>query len=78
MPVEFKDYYKTLGVSEAATQEDIKKAFRDLARKCHPDLAKAKSQRSSMKLVRRCFMPSPASPELDTACLSKGLFMYGW
>jgi len=31
MPVEFKDYYKTLGVSEAATQEDIKKAFRDLA-----------------------------------------------
>ena len=47
MPVEFKDYYKTLGVSEAATQEDIKKAFRDLARKCHPDLAKAEGKVSS-------------------------------
>jgi curved DNA-binding protein len=47
MPVEFKDYYKTLGVAKTATQEDIKKAFRDLARKCHPDLAKAEDKASS-------------------------------
>lgn len=47
MPVEFKDYYKTLGVSKNAAQEDIKKAFRDLARKCHPDLAKAEDKVSS-------------------------------
>src|SRR5688572_961309 len=33
-----EDYYKTLGISRSATQDDIKKAYRDLARKLHPDL----------------------------------------
>ncbi len=36
--MDFKDYYSTLGVSKTATQEDIKKAFRKLARKHHPDV----------------------------------------
>ena len=41
-PVEFRDYYKTLGVPRTATADEIKKAFRKLARQHHPDLAKDK------------------------------------
>lgn len=36
--MEFIDYYKTLGVAKNATESDIKKAYRKLARKHHPDL----------------------------------------
>ncbi|MDA1272426.1 MAG: J domain-containing protein [Verrucomicrobia bacterium] len=42
MSVEFKDYYATLGVAREAGEEEIKKAFRTLARKYHPDVAKDK------------------------------------
>jgi DnaJ-class molecular chaperone len=36
--MEFRDYYKTLGVSKSASDKDIKSAYRKLARKYHPDV----------------------------------------
>ncbi|MEN8260767.1 MAG: DnaJ domain-containing protein, partial [Pseudomonadota bacterium] len=38
--MEFKDYYKIIGVSRHATQDEIKRAYRKLARKYHPDVSK--------------------------------------
>lgn len=38
--MKFKDYYETLGVPRSATQDDVKHAYRKLARKYHPDVSK--------------------------------------
>lgn len=53
--MEFKDYYKTLDVARDATAEEIKKAFRRLARKYHPDVSKEADAEHKMKEVNEAY-----------------------
>jgi DnaJ-class molecular chaperone len=49
MPVQYKDYYKILGVPKTATAKEIKSAYRKLARKWHPDVNPTKKKESEEK-----------------------------
>ncbi|MCP3850924.1 MAG: DnaJ domain-containing protein [Gammaproteobacteria bacterium] len=50
-----KDYYKTLGVDRNASDADIKKQYRKLARKYHPDVSKVKDSEAKFKEVSEAY-----------------------
>ncbi len=49
--MQYKDYYKILGVKRDASEAEIKKAYRKLARKYHPDVSKEKNAEEKFKEV---------------------------
>jgi len=53
--MEFKDYYTTLGLSRTATADEIKRAYRKLARKYHPDVSKEKNAEERFKEVQEAY-----------------------
>ena len=53
--MQYKDYYKTLGIKRDASQSDIKKAYRRLARKYHPDVSKESGAEASFKEVGEAY-----------------------
>lgn len=53
--MQFKDYYQTLGVPRDAPIEDIKKAFRKLARKYHPDVSKEADAEERMRDLNEAY-----------------------
>ena len=53
--MQFRDYYETLGVARGASQDDIKRAYRRLARKFHPDVSKEANAESRFKEVGEAY-----------------------
>ncbi|HVC31688.1 MAG TPA: DnaJ C-terminal domain-containing protein [Steroidobacteraceae bacterium] len=53
--MEYQDYYKVLGVARTATAEDIKKSYRRLARKYHPDVSKEKDAEQKFKELQEAY-----------------------
>ena len=49
------DYYKILEISRTASQEEIKKKYRELAKKLHPDKSKDKSTEDSMAEINKAY-----------------------
>jgi curved DNA-binding protein len=55
MAVKFRDYYEILNVGRNATQEEIQRAYRKLARKYHPDVSKEKGAEDKFKEIGEAY-----------------------
>src|SRR5688500_19334625 len=53
--MKYKDYYKILGVQRGASEDDIKKAYRKLARKYHPDVSKEANAKEKFQEVSEAY-----------------------
>ncbi|RVU85340.1 J domain-containing protein [Leucothrix sargassi] len=53
--MEYKDYYKILGVSKTADKDEIRKSYRKLARKYHPDVSKEANAEARFKEVNEAY-----------------------
>lgn len=53
--MKYKDYYEILGISRSATQQEIKSAYRKLARKYHPDVNKAQGAQEKFKDINEAY-----------------------
>jgi curved DNA-binding protein len=53
--MDYKDYYKVLGVARNASQEEVKRAYRKLARKYHPDVSKEANAEERFKEVQEAY-----------------------
>lgn len=53
--MEYKDYYKILGVDRKANQDEIKRAYKKLARKYHPDVSKEKDAEARFKDINEAY-----------------------
>ena len=50
-----RDYYEVLGLSKGASEDDIKKAYRKLAKKYHPDINKAADAEEKFKEINEAY-----------------------